>query len=409
MSNLSIIKAHPIRIIPFDLGVELNERHEKELVHYVERNFNRKTLSPRQKSILKDLLISFYIEKDVTAFLYKNGLCVVVIEDICEEFTDNYKYFSIPYGENRKQAHSQLFNWKHVFSKPIFNIIHQLREVVKNNCSKGEKIRNSGTEEFENRGMSYIMTLSMFEIAEEIIGTGGYANYPKWLKTNINALLDPALLYLEDSSKFTVVNETGFNVNKILDELEPEANVKDYEKHRHIDTYMSWAAVLVVGKIQDVDIEEYTALEVQLQSDWYYTYCLEKTIKQEEKNKTFEYQNIEYKMELLENRLYDFDDSSMPSRVLDIQRGLVKSSGLEDNIQHLKRRIKFLIEREKLMTEIRQKKIGQSTEILLFILAFIEIAPIVAQYCERLFPHCGLIANLLLIIVGIILLLRKNR
>ena len=54
MSNSSIIKAHPIRIIPFDLGVELNERHEKELVHYVEHNFNRKTLSPRQKAILRE-------------------------------------------------------------------------------------------------------------------------------------------------------------------------------------------------------------------------------------------------------------------------------------------------------------------------------------------------------------------
>jgi len=99
----------------------------------------------------------------------------------------------------------------------------------------------------------------------------------------------------------------------------------------------------------------------------------------------------------------------MPSRVLNIQRGLVKSSGLEDNIQHLKRKLKFLLERERLMSEIKQKRIGQSTEILLFILAFIEIAPIVAQFCERIFPYCGIVANLLLMTAGIVLLLRKNR
>lgn len=409
MQSDNLIKAHPVRIIPFDLGCELNEKTELELIQFVESKYETKILTPRQKSILKDFVLSFYLGQNVTAYLYKNGMCVIVIEDPCEEYTDNYQYFSIAYGENRKKAHSQLFGWQHNCSDIIFDLIRCLREIVKNGCQKNQVIRNSGTEEFENKGMSYIMTLSLFDINTEVIGTGGYINYPRWLKANINALLDPALLYLEDSSKFSVANETGFDVCKILDQLEPEENIIDYEKHRHIDAFMSWAAVLVVGKIQEIDIEEYTALEVQLQCDWYYTYCLEKSIKESKKNLTFEYQNIEYKMELLENRLYDFDDSSMPSRVLNIQRGLVKSSGLEDNIQHLKRKLKFLLERERLMSEIKQKRIGQSTEILLFILAFIEIAPIVAQFCENIFPYCGVVANLLLITAGIVLLLRKNR
>ena len=406
--NNAII-ARPIRIIPFDLGCELNEKQLSALRLHIDQTYCSKQLTPRQKSILKGFAITFCVERDVTAYLYRNGICVIVIEDIIEKYVEKSRHFAIPYGENRKQAHNKLFNWKHQKSEIIFNTIQQLRSIVTNSRSKEQIVRKSGTEEFENKGMSYIMTLSLFDIDESIIKTGGYNNYPKWLKSNINALLDPALLYLEDSSKFTVASETGFDIEKILDNLEPEENVKDYEKHRHVDTYMSWAAVLVVGKIQDVDIEEYTALEVQLQSDWYYTYCLEKSIKENEKNRTIELQNIEYKMELLENRLYDFDDSSMPSRVLDIQRGLVKSSGLEDNIQQLKRKIKFLLEREKLVTEIKQKRIGQSTEILLFILAFIEIAPIVAQYCDRFFPYCGLMVNILLITTGLVLLIRKNR
>ena len=165
------------------------------------------------------------------------------------------------------------------------------------------------------------------------------------------------------------------------------------------------------GQLQDVDKEEYTALEVQLQSDWFYVYCLDKNLddlRKPSKRDMVDIQRQHYEIDLLENRLYDFDDSSMPTRILDIQKGLVETSGLAGNIEHLQRKIQYVLEREQLNGELRQKRLGRSTEILLYLIAFIEIAPTVAEYGELVFPHAGLIANCLLIVLGLALVIRKN-
>ena len=109
------------------------------------------------------------------------------------------------------------------------------------------------------------------------------------------------------------------------------------------------------------------------------------------------------------NRLYDFDDSSLPARILEVQKGLVETSGLATNIEHAQKRIRFILEKEKLSNELKQRKLAQSTEILLFIVAFVQIAPTVAEYGEYLFPNAGIIANVLIVLLGMLLLLLKDQ
>ena len=70
--------------------------------------------------------------------------------------------------------------------------------------------------------------------------------------------------------------------------------------------------------------------------------------------------------------------------------------------------MQYILERERLDSELRQKHLGQSSEILLFIIAFIEIAPTVVEYGNLLYPNVGFILSMLIIIVGIVLLVRKN-
>lgn len=402
------IQAMPIRIIPFDLGRSLNNVDIQKLEQYINSNFQIKNVNPKEKSILKDCVFIYNINEMTIAHVYKNGIAVVVINEVPIDLSSCFQTFSITYGENRKQAHSRLFRWEHPCSFAISHAINDMRKIVKENA-RGSSIRRSASIDFENGGMSYVMTLSMFDVS---CGTAGYKEYPGWLKCNISALLDPSLVYLEDSSIYETAVETGFNLEKLIKEIALEEPPKDYERHRHIDTYMSWAAVIVIGQLQNSDKEEYTALEVQLQCDWFYVYCIEKSITSEAKptkQEIINYQRQNYELDLLENRLYDFDDSSIPARVLDIQKGLVATSGLSDNISHTKRKIRYILEREQLNSELRQKKLGQSTELLLFIIAFIEIAPTVAEYGEVLFHRAGTILNGIILILGLVLTLRKDR
>lgn len=403
--------AHPVRVIPFDLGRPLEEKDIEQIHTYVAENFREKELTKRAASILKNCCCSFRINDKLSAYVYFNGICVTVIREKEIEYSQDYAHFAIAYGENRKAAHTALFAWLHSESATIEKMIDRLRKIVHNRTKDKKSLRRSGFGDFENRGLSYIMTLSAFCIEPGIVGYRGFREYPQWLKSNIIALLDPSVLYLEDSSRFQMTEAMEFNARHILENLDVETDLKDYERHLHLDTFMSWAAVVLVGQIQESDFDEYTALEIQLQSDWYYVYCLEKEldfVASSSKNAILALQRQSYEIDIMENRIFDFDDSSMPSRILDIQRGLVNTSGLMDNISHFQRKIKYLLERARLETEVRQKHLGQSSEILLFIIAFIEIAPTVAQYGENLFPHAGVIANCLIVILGIILFLRKN-
>lgn len=409
MKNASIC-GMPTRIIPFDLGRSLDEK-DKISINNNKLFENKKViLSMRQSALLKGVLGCYILDNNVYCYIYYNGITVIVVNDKQVQFKETYKDFSIAYGVNRKNAHADFFNWKHEKSSIIKLAISQLRNIILSNTKKGTEIRKSADESFENQGLSYIMTLSFFDVKKEIIENHNYKNYPMWLKRNIYALLDPCLLYLEDSNKFK--EEINIvNTNTLLDEVELDYEVLDYERHKNINAFMSWAAVIVIGELRETERIDYTMLEVQLQSDWFFVYCLDKQLNKHSvpnKKEIIEIQKQSYEIDLLDNRLYDFDDSSMPTRILDIQKGLIETSGLNNSIEHIQRKIKYILEIVKINSELRQKRFGQSAEILLFIIAFIEIAPTVAEYGNKVYPNLGLLGNLLLILLGIVFLIRKN-
>lgn len=405
------ITAYPVRIIPFDLGRQLTSDDIKCIEKQLQLKYKQQEISPRQSSILKGIAQIYKVSDDITVYLYSTGICVFTVAEDAIFFADDYKSFAVSYGKNRKNAHKAFFEWEHRSSASIWEIVTILKKIVRDNTPRKATLRKSASVFFENKGLSYVMTLSMFNLSSEIIKTSSFKNYPDWLKNNIFALLDPALLFLEDSSKFESTVDADFDLKKALSELDITEEPTDYERHRHINTYMSWAAVTIFGQLQEADKEEYITLEIQLQSDWFYIYCLDKSLEDMKKPKRKDVVDIQrhhYEIDLLENRLLDFDDSSMPARVLDIQKGLVETSGLDGSIQHLQRKMQYILEREQLDSALKQKHLGQSSEILLFIIAYIEIAPTVAEYCNRIYANAGIFANVVIVILGIILLMIKN-
>lgn len=407
-----MVTGRPIRIIPFDLGRKLTEKDISDIQLLCDNRYNTRAFQLREEAITKDCWnMAILINQKMTAFIYYTGIVVVNIEDDVMNFDgEEMHYFSINYGENRKIAHQLLFDWEHKQSETLKLFVRELRSIITRNTKK-TVLRKSGSEDFENNGMSYVMTLSLFDVGKDVLATNQFDGYPAWLKRNICALLDPALLFLEDSSKLGYSLSESTNLKELLDDIDTSVTIHDYEKHRNINTYMSWAAVIAIGQLTDNDIHEYIALEMQLQSDWYYTYCIDKSIndnKELKKDEVIGLQRQAYELDILSNRIYDFDDSSMPTRVIELQRGLVLTSGLEEQLHHLKRKISYILEREKLNTELKQKKLSHRSEILLFIIAFIEIAPTVAEYGNLISPGLGTIVNCLIVILGLVIMVRKE-
>lgn len=104
------ISAYPVRIIPFDLGRSLSADDLSLIEKQLLPKFRRLEITPRQSSILKGVSLLFKIHDNISAFLYANGICVIVVEETRINFQNNFERFSIPYGENRKKAHSAFLN-----------------------------------------------------------------------------------------------------------------------------------------------------------------------------------------------------------------------------------------------------------------------------------------------------------
>lgn len=411
--DLERLVAHPVRIVPFDLGRKLETADIDDVkAHCVAEGFALKSPTQRQRAILKDLGLTFSIQTNIDAFLFETGILVVVINESARDYSDQKEHFSIAYGEDRKRAHEQLFHWTHPSSACIWEEIETLRGIVKKRSGAKTCLRPSASPVFENGGFSYVMTLSLFDT--NIISQMGqdFADYPAWLQRNLYALLDPSTLYLEDSSAFSNEDVTQGSIQQALENIRIESAPVDYERHRHVATYMSWAAVVMIGQITTNDREEYTALEVQLQSDWYYVYCLGRSmaaLDRQGRSNIMLLQRQHYELSLLADRLFDFDDSSVPSRVITLQKGLVMTSGLQENLEALQKQTVFIIEHEKSKNEIKQRRLAQTSEVFLFVIAFIEIAPIVAEYGEHIFHGAGVLTNVLIVIIGSVLMIWKNR
>jgi hypothetical protein len=196
------------------------------------------------------------------------------------------------------------------------------------------------------------MTLSLFETLEPKNQLFEVAKYPNWLKNNISVLLEPSIIYMEDSMKFCQIDEVeNCELNHIINSLNDEATFVDFEKRRHVSAFMSWAAVVVIGELGDVDIEEYIAMEVELQHKWFYVYCLEKNLPvdiadlKKSKIDIVKLRGLSYEVELFEELIKFFDDSSLPERIKLIQEGLVKTSGLYEILEKVGEKFSFGIER----------------------------------------------------------------
>ncbi|MDR1033681.1 MAG: hypothetical protein LBL41_02795 [Bifidobacteriaceae bacterium] len=408
---LTKLTAMPVRIIPFDLGCTITKQKENVIAEYVKSNgFLESTLSTRSEAIFTDVCVAFSEIDSVHYYVFTSGICVCVIFDDTQEINENNRHFAIEYCVDRKVKHEELFAWKHKHSSRISAIIEELRNIVQGN---EKTVRTSGLNTFEHRGLSYVMTLSL--LASEHNKPYGWAHLPEWFRRNVSCMLDPEMLLLEDSRNFAHSHDDVYNEQlSILEQVDIIEPV-NYETRAHLATFISWSAVLVFGNIKDYDIEEYVALEIELQKNWFYIYCTETMLESRSDNEqgkvdVVKLRKLQYELELYEDNLREFKDSSLPTRILKIQEGLLESSRILSNLNRVKRKLECLIEATLLEAQLKQKKLNQTVEILLFVIAYIQIAPIVFEF---LAPYTGVsVANLLLALVALaggVLLLAKDR
>ena len=397
----------PIRIIPYDTGVDLSEVPNSDLLKALETEADIIRLSNHQKKLMPKCKVAGSLTEKIRFGIFENGICVFAIEDENIEFKDE-NYFSAEYCLDRKKKHQELRNGTHSVSNILNVFIKKLREFARTTTNKKPRITSSTA--FENGGMSYVMTLTYLKTEDRKVLE---IDQHPMLKKNIIALLNPTTILLEDydDSNPTTYEEIRRNIR----DLDANETLKNYEQRQHILTFMSWSSVVVMGDLEDPDHRDYMLMEISLQSNWYEIYCLEhcmpKTITEAEKDKLsmMDLQKAGNEAEMFIDEIDDIRFSELPSRYVEIQEGLVDTSGLLQIAQRYEKKMKNVSEMMKTKNQERQRRFGLSSELLLFFIAMIQFYPILESLTEGTHDWIPYSIVLVLLIIGAIVLFMKNR
>ena len=402
--NISL-KNHitPKRYIPFDLGRGLNDFHKKEIEEYFRKNNFRVYGIPKLlQSFSKDIIFVVQIEEKLQLYIFSFGIGVFSYQDKDYPLIEKY---AVDYCEYRKNAHKEILNFcNKEISEKIAKIIYKKDK---------KRIRNSANSNWECNGLSYVMTVSF--IQNSLISSFEYEKFSDLEKKNLQILLQPSLAHQEDTMTLEDNNEDEENFDPYNIQINKIENPVNWINSEDCGIYISWAAVIVyTHKFNEKYVELLDYLEVSLQAMWLYTYCqyinLKKWTKDSKLSST-QLKRVKYKFQRRFNEFLSDNDSSIPEYIFKIKNELVRTSGIIEEKENFIEYLEFCIDETKSIEQEKQRKYSVVSEVLLFVIAFLQIAPLVytlliGDFTDIAFLPLGII--FFFMVIGIIFIIKKD-
>lgn len=104
-------------------------------------------------------------------------------------------------------------------------------------------------------------------------------------------------------------------------------------------------------------------------------------------------------------------DSSLPSYIIRIREELIKTSRLDEYAMSYQSELQYLIAETNSMLVEKQKKYSWLSELLLFLITFIQIAPMLYDVLSDGLPSLNILPSIIMIviiIVAVIAIIRKD-
>lgn len=403
-NNHNLIR--PYRNIPVDLGHSLNSADISSIKIALA---NIGILELEIPSILqrfsKDIALRFLIDENIRLYIYTFGIGVFAIKD-SDYLIVNDKY-AVDYCERRKTTHHDLLNGTHIFSNKILSVIQMLRECIRTNH---KIIRITADENWENHGLSYVMTVSAIQISS--LAKFGYQDLSEIEKRNLMIMLEPGIAHQED----TLLFDSGISA-ECIDPYSIEItnhHPTNWLKSNDAGLYISWAAVVIYANhIADESIKYLEYLEVDLQAMWMYVYCMYYVISHCNQK--------QMKMSVLKKELFSFkkmyneftssNDSSVAEYFINIRNELIRTSGIEKEKEKYVEYLEYCIEETLSLNEERSRKYTIISEILLFIIAYAQIIPLLYHLLVGDYVNLNALQIFVIIAIGLIstiLIVRKE-
>lgn len=370
-------KIVPQRFIPFDIGSNISDIHRNRLESYfIKKQYIMCEIPELLMNICADIIYKINISTSLRLYIFSYGIGVFIFEDNTFILSDKY---AVDYCEYRKEAHREILEFKHYgISELIKQIMSEIWHIIK--CEK-KHIRPSANDQWGYNGLSYVMTVSY--IVTKRNRRNDYELFPDLEKKNLQIMLQPSLAHKEDTLALGKVDAHNSIVETSFDPYNFAINKIDAPKNwitaEDCAIYISWAAVVVylndiAGKYREVI--EY--LEVDLQAMWLYTYCQYINLKTCAENIKMNSAQLKKEKFIFQKKYNEFisdNNASIPAYIYEIRNELMKTSGIDQEKQNFIEYIEFCIDETLSYEGLQQRKYSVMNEVLLFIIAFIQIAP----------------------------------
>ena len=396
----------PQRFIPFDLGCSIDDECEQEIKEYLETSgFKMPEIPGLLSSVSTDILFKVEISDTLRLYVFLYGIGVFVLEDDLYHMTDKY---AVGYCDYRKQAHKEILEFNHGrASEQIKEIMSKLRSIA---FSERKRIRPSASETWESNGLSYVMTVSY--ILKKDKKRKDYEKFTIIDKKNLHIMLQPSIAHKEDTMAMADIEGQDVDFDPYNFEVEKIEEPRNWIRSEDCAIYISWAAVVVylrdlLGKY--MEIMEY--LEVDLQAMWLFTYCQYLNLKKWTENKKLTSAQLKKEKYIFQRKYNEFisdNDSSIPVYIYEIRGELINTSGIDREKENFLEYINYCLDETESHEAERQRKYSAMNEVLLFIIAFLQIAPtlysaMIGGYRDmKLWPIIPMVVFVLIAVVFIV-------
>ncbi len=406
----STVEIFPYRNIPFDIGKSIDNALLTQIRDYLLQTKKAKEIAVGNllTAISHDISAAFEIDSDLSLYIFSFGIGVFVFKD--SAITEEESNYAVNYIHKRKEAHNNLLNIKYKASLAMLEIAEGIRKIARLGT---KKLRASASREWGHSGFSYIMTLSAV-VGEDC--SMSYKDMNEKEKINLHIMLDPSIIHSEDSGCYTLFNieKGGPELDAIsLSELKEP---KDWIKSPLFSVYISWSAVLLYSnEIQNELVSVMESLEVDLQSMWMYTYCMYENLKNISSSSSrptvSQLRNLLYSFKKKFNEFKSIDDASISSNLFNIRSELIRTSGIESYAEQYIEYMEFCIAETESINAEKQRKYACLNEILLFIIAFVQIAPMLYDLMTGNFSSVQIVPIIVMaaiVVIASIIIIRKD-
>lgn len=396
------VRITSMHVVPFDIGTHIDDKKKRKIEQALQE-YEPKEISELMENITMGACLAKRLSDNVSLYIYNYGVGVFVIWD-AQPFKSNDKDFGIRFSRSRSNTHHAIYNNNHAASSLMRKVMDTIWKSLKK-----RRLRKTIDAEWglkNVRGLLYAMTVDYLESPKEI------ANYTVLDKKNLCIILNPSIAGVEDRYSEVAKIESSQFVNIGLGTIDPYQHINidmlsdGNTTNDDVSVYSSWATTLVCTKENNEKIKIlFECFQVELQAFWFYTYIMTK----------MQYTRAKYsEITAIRKLLFDYSELArtfeesyimkIPFYLQKIWGNMIDTSFINSHILSAKNNLQHQIDSIESKIHGNQYHYMKITNILVLIIAYIQIAPFVYGFFSGDYPDIELIPLILTVFILIILI-----